>query len=192
MKNRIKKSATSKNSISNIRIKPLVIATLAAVMIAGPGLALAKDRSHGGHHDSGHHSYSHDRHGSRHSGHRRLYGSHSGYGRHSKHRSYYSSYYDNDDLLIGLIVGGLIGYVISDSQSNNNYYEQSYPRSHTHRTPVPAVEYEYQEQSSNTCLMEREYQTTVTVGGREVDAYGTACLQSDGSWNRGTAKLVSF
>lgn len=28
----------------------------------------------------------------------------------------------------------------------------------------------------------REYQTTVVVGGRERSAYGTACLQPDGSW----------
>jgi surface antigen len=28
----------------------------------------------------------------------------------------------------------------------------------------------------------REYQTTVTVGGREQEAYGTACQQPDGSW----------
>ncbi len=28
----------------------------------------------------------------------------------------------------------------------------------------------------------REYQTTVTVGGRCKDAYGTACRQGDGTW----------
>lgn len=28
----------------------------------------------------------------------------------------------------------------------------------------------------------REYQTTVTVGGKRENAYGTACRQSDGSW----------
>jgi surface antigen len=28
----------------------------------------------------------------------------------------------------------------------------------------------------------REYQTTVTVGGRQEEAYGTACQQTDGSW----------
>ncbi len=28
----------------------------------------------------------------------------------------------------------------------------------------------------------REYQTTVTVGGRVEEAYGTACQQPDGSW----------
>lgn len=28
----------------------------------------------------------------------------------------------------------------------------------------------------------REYSTTVTVGGKEQEAFGTACRQSDGSW----------
>lgn len=35
-----------------------------------------------------------------------------------------------------------------------------------------------------TCLQTREYQTVIAVGGREVPAYGTACLQPDGSWLR--------
>jgi surface antigen len=34
-------------------------------------------------------------------------------------------------------------------------------------------------QSGNYC---REYQQTITVGGRTETAHGTACLQSDGSW----------
>ena len=40
------------------------------------------------------------------------------------------------------------------------------------------------------CLMIREYQTQITVGGKEFDAYGDACLHADGSWSRGTPKLV--
>jgi len=28
----------------------------------------------------------------------------------------------------------------------------------------------------------REYQQTITVGGRTERAYGTACKQADGSW----------
>ncbi|MBI3452994.1 MAG: glycine zipper 2TM domain-containing protein [Rhodospirillales bacterium] len=35
------------------------------------------------------------------------------------------------------------------------------------------------DQSGNYC---REYQTTVTVGGKTEQAYGTACRQPDGSW----------
>jgi len=32
------------------------------------------------------------------------------------------------------------------------------------------------------CLTIREYQTRITVGGKEVEAYGDACMQADGSW----------
>lgn len=42
----------------------------------------------------------------------------------------------------------------------------------------------------NGCLMIREYQTKVVVGGKSVDAYGDACMQPDGSWRRGPPKLV--
>ena len=37
----------------------------------------------------------------------------------------------------------------------------------------------YQAESGQYC---REYQTTVTVGGKTEQAYGTACRQPDGSW----------
>ena len=40
------------------------------------------------------------------------------------------------------------------------------------------------------CLMIREYQTQLTVGGRQVEAYGDACLQADGSWRRLAPRLV--
>ncbi len=39
----------------------------------------------------------------------------------------------------------------------------------------------------STCLMTREYQTEILVGGELVPAYGRACLQHDGSWYRGPA-----
>jgi surface antigen len=37
----------------------------------------------------------------------------------------------------------------------------------------------YQSSSGQNC---REYQQTVTVGGRTEEAYGTACRQPDGTW----------
>ncbi len=40
------------------------------------------------------------------------------------------------------------------------------------------------------CRMTREYQTRVVVGGEYVEAYGDECLQADGSWKRGPAKIV--
>ena len=42
-------------------------------------------------------------------------------------------------------------------------------------TPQPA----YQSNSGAYC---REFQQTVTVGGKTEDAFGTACRQPDGSW----------
>lgn len=42
-------------------------------------------------------------------------------------------------------------------------------------TPRPA----YQTSSGQQC---REFQQTITVGGRTEQAYGTACRQPDGSW----------
>ena len=40
------------------------------------------------------------------------------------------------------------------------------------------------------CLAIREYQTRIVVGGREVEAYGDACLQPDGSWRTGPPKVM--
>ena len=40
------------------------------------------------------------------------------------------------------------------------------------------------------CLMIREYQPRLRVGGREVEAYGDICLRPDGSWLRGAPKLA--
>ena len=37
----------------------------------------------------------------------------------------------------------------------------------------------YQDNSGQYC---REYQQTITVGGKQEQSYGTACRQSDGSW----------
>lgn len=37
----------------------------------------------------------------------------------------------------------------------------------------------------------REYQRKVTVGGKIVDSYGTACMQPDGSWKLDSGDLVN-
>jgi len=41
------------------------------------------------------------------------------------------------------------------------------------------------ETGAGVCRQQREYQTTLTVNGRQVDGFGTACLQPDGSWRLG-------
>jgi len=42
-------------------------------------------------------------------------------------------------------------------------------------TPKPA----FKNNNGRYC---REFQQTVTIGGRTAEAYGTACRQPDGSW----------
>lgn len=88
---------------------------------------------------------------------------------------------DDEKLIYGLLVGGLFGYVIGNAQQQT-YSEPSYTPPETRYQPVAP---------DPTCLQEREYQMTVIVGGKEAQAYGTACLQPDGSWYRGPAKVVS-
>lgn len=51
------------------------------------------------------------------------------------------------------------------------------PDSHNSGTFTPVKTYQ-----SNAGQYCREYQQTITVGGRTERAYGTACRQTDGSW----------
>ncbi len=53
----------------------------------------------------------------------------------------------------------------------------SNPESGNSGTVTPVRE--GRDSAGNQC---REYRTTVTVGGKQEDAYGTACRQPDGSW----------
>jgi VCBS repeat-containing protein len=45
---------------------------------------------------------------------------------------------------------------------------------------------------ADTCLQQREYNTKIMVGGKQVNGYGTACLQPDGSWRYGAAQPETF
>lgn len=96
---------------------------------------------------------------------------------------------DDEKLIYGLLVGGLFGYVIGNA-NQVEYNRPSYTPPEARYTPPPAPAYSYSEPAS-TCLQEREYQMKVIVGGKQADAYGTACLQPDGSWYRGPARVVS-
>jgi len=113
-------------------------------------------------------------------------------------RGYSGHYKDHDDddqekLLIGLLVGGLVGYAVGNQQAAPDYGANHYPPAGAQPQVevYPAPQYSYGTAASS-CLQEREYQTKVIVGGKQVDAYGTACLQPDGSWRRGPAQLVSY
>jgi hypothetical protein len=57
------------------------------------------------------------------------------------------------------------------------YAPQSLPQS------VPAAATFYRKPDAS-CLQVREYQTEVVIGGKTVPAYGDACLQPDGSWQK--------
>jgi len=185
-----------------MRPKTVTSAVIAAVLsfsLGIPAIALAGDRSHDRHgssHSGGkhykqdrHYKRDHKRHNKRHS--TRHSKRHYGYNKHHYkghhypryygHRGYGRHYYyddDNDELLFGLITGGILGYALNQSQRNPHY---DYP-------PAP----ESYRQGSGSCLQEREYQTTVIVGGRSVDAYGTACLQPDGSWTRSPPRVANY
>ena len=133
------------------------------------------------------------------------------------HRSYHPAprYYHHshggDGLAAGLLgagIGIIIGSAIAsqnqprervvvrervitrDSGWVNPDYPPVYaaPASNGWYQPATPVSAPVQPQSS--CLQTREYQTKITVGGKEVDAYGTACLQPDGDWQFGAPTPV--
>ncbi len=126
-------------------------------------------------------------------------GYHGGYNQHGHHQ------YDSGDVGLALGFGLLFGTVLGHamSQPRYDYYDapRRYPphRYHRHYYEYDQPRVVYREvvpsyrttAPSSGCLQEREYQTTVVIDGKEVEAYGTACLQPDGSWRRGAAKLVS-
>ena len=175
-----------------------LIATVVALSLAGSGNVWA-DRSSG--HNSG--SYGHGGHQNKHHSYNKHYkNKHNRHGYSGGYGGYYGggyggSYYKYRDdhgtekLLGGLLIGGLVGYALGNSKQRDHHGYDSYPQSSTRRQAQLAVHATHQG-SAASCLQEREYQTTVIVGGREVDAYGTACLQPDGSWSRSAAKLASF
>jgi hypothetical protein len=97
---------------------------------------------------------------------------------------------NNDKLWIGLLGGGILGYtlgnVLEHNANDQGYYPQ--PAATSTRT-VTRYETSY---TDNTCLQQREYRSKIMVGGKQVDGYGTACLQPDGSWRYGPAQSESY
>ena len=166
-----------------LALKTPLIAAVAAVVLGLSGVVQAGG---GGRH--------HDDHG--------YYGKHSQYhyNRHYEPRRHYKRHRnnDNDELLIGLLFGGLVGYAIGDARQADVHRYNSYPPASAAPPPVsypPQVSYPAPQpvyDSHGSCLQEREYQTKVIIGGRQVDAYGTACLQPDGSWRRGPAQAAAY
>jgi hypothetical protein len=98
---------------------------------------------------------------------------------------------NNDKLWIGLLGGGILGYGLNAYQHSNSTDHGYYPQSNSAPPPPPSIQYATTA-PVNPCLQEREYSTKIMVGGRQVDGYGTACLQPDGSWRYGTAQPESY
>jgi hypothetical protein len=99
--------------------------------------------------------------------------------------------HNNYKLWLGILGGGIAGYALSNlyqsGSANPGYYPPAVevPASPTvTRYPGPA--------SVSPCLQEREYRTKAMVGNKEVDGYGTACLQPDGSWRYGPVQTGAY
>jgi hypothetical protein len=97
----------------------------------------------------------------------------------------------NDKLWIGLLGGGILGYGLGVYQHNNAANQDYYPQE-TSASPPPSTPQYPTTAQMNPCLQEREYRTKIMVGGKEVEGYGTACLQPDGSWRYGAAQPESY
>jgi hypothetical protein len=166
----------------------LSAALLTAVFVtlsASPSLARDRGhRDHGSSYDRGGSHGSYGRHGSRQ---RRHVGSR------RSHRFGHRRHFNGYNYLAGVLSGYAVHHLFHPYSYPRRYYSRSVyvtePRVTVVERPAAIVR-----TSSGTtrssCLQEREYQTTVLVGGSEVEAYGAACLQQDGSWLRGPVKLV--
>nr|WP_020676175.1 RT0821/Lpp0805 family surface protein [Geopsychrobacter electrodiphilus] len=103
---------------------------------------------------------------------------------------------------IGTLAGALIGQDVGrtldqvDRQSMQRTVQQSLELAPTNQTKTwvnpdtgnsgsVTPTQTFQNQDGRYC---REYQQTVTVGGKQRQAYGTACRQADGSWQINNAQ----
>jgi hypothetical protein len=156
--------------------KTLLATGIMASLAISAGNSYAGGGHHGGYHYGGYHygghHYSHGHHNKHHHG-KRHYNRH-----HYKKRGRHG----NAELAAGILFGSLLGYAISQ-------HDYTPPRKTVVVTPPRryVAPEGYAAYGTTTCLQEREYQTSVFVGGRRVEAYGRACLQADGSWRRGPA-----
>lgn len=90
--------------------------------------------------------------------------------------------------ILGAYLGSEMGRYMDENDTRKAESALEYNRDHqasTWRNPNTGADVSatptrtYRTDSGENC---REYQTTVTVGGKREKAYGTACRQSDGSW----------
>ena len=163
---------------------------VSAALIAGsvqPALADGHHRQHGAH--ALHHVHAHAARGDRHA-HR-----HQRHGHHWAHAA---------TALLGLAVLSLAAsppravhywHARPEARLGPRYrrivHAVAQPRPHYHVTATaPVARWRAPAPLPRACLMIREYQTQAVVGGRTAEAYGDACLQSDGSWRLGPPKIA--
>lgn len=94
-------------------------------------------------------------------------------------------------VIAGALIGGIVGNQIGQSMDRQDRANMS---SAITTTPVGSQAQWRNERTDTTYVVKpvsqsrkhgrycREYQTTVTVGGKERRAYGKACRKPDGSW----------
>jgi hypothetical protein len=177
-----------------------ILASVIAMILAVPGGAWADEgRYDKGEHDNGYQKKGHynTRYNTRYNNHYNSYykGGRYNYpryypcntcGKNNNHHNNNNN--DNDKLWIGLLGGGIVGYALGNYQQSNTYEQGYYPQA---APPPPQTVTQYETvYPGNTCLQQREYRSKIMVGGRQVDGYGTACLQPDGSWRYGPAQAA--
>lgn len=195
-------SAKQLNRVKTMKktLKSIIISTVAAGCLATAGTASAGGSYGSIGYSSGHGGYSYGvgyssgRHGFR-GGHR----SRGHRGGHGGHGLAYG--------LLGFGLGMMLvsaanqprrGYNSGYSRYDNSYGSPSYgyvarPAEPYRYAPAPArsnVVNPLASAQNSSCLQTREYQMTIIIGGEEKDAYGTACLQPDGSWLQGPPTVV--
>lgn len=168
------------------KVRGLIGMLAASAMLAATATpAFAGGRYHGGYHH-GYKSGFHD--GFRKS--HRYYG----HGRHYGHRRHHDRGLGRTGAAVLGVMGGLvIGSIIADSQ--RRHYQRPQPVYVPVAQPVAVPEPAYNPNlpsasGQGQCLQTREYQTVVVIGGAEREAYGTACLQPDGSWLKGPLQVA--
>lgn len=96
---------------------------------------------------------------------------------------------------MGVFIGGLIGHEIGRSMDQADQARAKQAMSQAQAAPIgETVEWEnpksgnsgsytpVRDGRSSSGRYCREFQQTVTIGGKTEQAYGTACRQPDGSW----------
>lgn len=145
---------------------------------------------------------------SRHSG--VYYGGRSGWGRSRGYDYDRYRHRKNDntgDVVLGVVLGAVaLGAIASANKDRRDrrgdggsWIDPDGPRERVivgQQLPAAVAEPAFdpalgsRQSASASCLQAREYTTTVTIGGEKVQAYGTACLQPDGSWLQGPSRTV--